>query len=420
MHSFIRRNETLFCEGVSLEKLAKRFGTPLYVYSRATLERHYRVYDEAFSAIPHQLCFSVKANSNIAILRLLANLGAGAAVVSGGEIFRAETAGIPSRCIVYSGVGKKPAEMKQALEAEILMFNLESYDELVQLNDIARLLGRKARVAFKINPGVIVNTHHRGEAGASIVSKFGISHEDAMEAYEVAGRMRNIDVVGIDCHVGSQLTEIEPFAQAVQILRKLVRHIRLAGLNIRCLDLGGGLGVTYDAEAPPSPREYGEMVCEQLRRDDLKLILEPGRNIAGNAGVLIGRVLYTKESGGRHFVIADAGMNDLVRPSLYNSYHEIVPVVDEQRERRVMDVVGPTSEHSDFLARQRELPELNRGEYIAVMSAGAYGFSMASSYNSRRLAAEVLVDGEKAFLIRTRGSLQDLVRDETIPEVLMQ
>jgi diaminopimelate decarboxylase len=413
MHDFRRRGKELYCEGVSLTELAARFGTPLYVYSRATLERHFCVFDDAFSGFDHLICFAVKANSSKAILNLLSEMGAGADIVSGGELFRAQNAGVPSNRIVYSGVGKTVKEMEEALDADILMFNIESFQELELLNSVARRKGTSARIALRVNPDVDPNTHPYVATGLKS-SKFGIDIGEAVDVYEKAGNLSNIRVVGVDCHIGSQLTEVEPFVEAVVRLRRLIGFLRSKGFDIQYLDLGGGLGITYDAEEPPTPHEYANAIRSVLDEEPLTLILEPGRNLAGNTGILLCRVLYNKATDEKHFVVVDAGMNDLLRPSLYNSFHGIVPVIDEDRDKVEVDVVGPICESGDFLAKGRELKTLEQGNLLAVMSAGAYGFSMASMYNSRPLAAEVMVSGEQYCLIRRRDTYADLVRGETI------
>ncbi len=411
MHSFRHRRGVLHCEGVSLVDLAERYDTPLYVYSLATLERHYRVFDEAFSGVPHIICFAVKANPCLAILDILARRGAGADIVSGGELFRALRAGMDPARIVYSGVGKRPEEMAKAIESSILMFNIESFQELDALNEVAGRMKARARVALRVNPDVDPRTHPYVATGLRM-SKFGIRHDSAVEGYERARSHENIDVVGIDCHIGSQLTELGPFIDAVRKLRELILELRTRGFEIRYLDVGGGLGITYDVEAPPSPAEYGKAIRKELDLEDVTLILEPGRNLVGNAGILLARVLYTKETETKSFAIVDAGMNDLLRPSLYQAYHAVVPVRDEGRPARKMDLVGPICESGDFLAQDREIAELRPGDLVAVMSAGAYGFSMASTYNSRPLAAEVLVSDDDATLVRERGTYEDLLRGE--------
>ncbi|MBW2278025.1 MAG: diaminopimelate decarboxylase [Deltaproteobacteria bacterium] len=414
MHNFERRGQVLHCEDASLVELAERFGTPLYVYSRATLTRHFEVFDEAFDGIDHLVCFAVKANPSMALLTLLGRLGAGADIVSGGELFRALRAGIPAERIVYSGVGKIAAEMEQALEAGILMFNIESLQELEALSRVAAAVGKTARIALRVNPDVDPQTHPYVATGLKH-SKFGIEIDTAVEMYQRAAGLDGVEVLGVDCHIGSQLTELGPFTEAVERLLELVGALTDRGFAIRYLDLGGGLGITYDTEEPPLPAEYARAIRQVLDDRGPTLILEPGRNIAGNAGVLLTRVLYTKQADHKRFVIVDAGMNDLLRPSLYNAHHGLLPVVDEGRDEVTVDVVGPICESGDFLARERDLPELRPGELLAAMSAGAYGFSMASTYNSRPLAAEVLVDGDRAQLIRERGTYEDLIRGEIVP-----
>ncbi len=411
MNSFEERDGILHCEDVPLTKLAKQFGTPLYVYSRATLERHHRVFVDAFSGCPHLVCFAVKANPSRGILEVLAREGAGADIVSGGELFRALNAGIDPSRIVYSGVGKREEEMEQALDAGILMFNIESFSELDALACVAARMGRRARVALRVNPDVDPDTHPYVATGLTN-SKFGIPFLNTIEGYERARAHRSIEVIGVDCHIGSQLTRVEPFVVAAEKLVALVRELRSRRFDIGYLDIGGGLGITYGEETPPSPAQYGEALTSVLSRQDLTLILEPGRNLVGNAGILLTRVLYTKRGATRRFAIVDAGMNDLIRPSLYDAFHAIVPVVDAQRPMGLFDVVGPICESGDFLAREREMPEVEAGDLVAVMSTGAYGFSMASTYNSRPLAAEVLVDGGTTHLIRARGTYADLVRGE--------
>lgn len=413
MNRFERRGPELLCEEVPLRELADRFGTPLYVYSHATLTRHYTVFDAAFQGFPHLVCFAVKANPSLAILKVLAGQGSGADVVSGGELFRALRAGIPADRIVYSGAGKTTAEIEQALRARILMFNIESFQELEALDAAAGRLDQKARVSLRINPDVDPKTHPYVSTGLK-TSKFGIDVSSALEGYSRAARLAHIEVAGVDCHIGSQLTELGPFVEAVSRLKGLVTDLRRAGHDIRYLDLGGGLGITYNEEEPPSPAQYGEAIRDALQGESLTLILEPGRNLVGNAGILLCRVLYTKDTDEKRFVIVDAGMNDLIRPSLYGSYHAIQPVLETGRKIGIFDVVGPICESGDFFARNRELPELEPGDRVAIMSAGAYGFSMASTYNSRPLAAEVMVRGTEAWLIRERGTCEDLVRGESV------
>jgi len=415
MHSFEHRDSSMHCEEVPLDTLARQFGTPLYVYSHATLSRHYGVFDDAFSGVDHIICFSVKANPSLAVLDTLGSLGSGADVVSGGELYRATKAGIDAGRIVYSGVGKTTAEMMQALEAGILMFNIESFQELELLDRVAGEMGVRAPVSLRVNPDVDPKTHPYVATGL-MTSKFGINLEYAASGYDRAARLENIDVIGVDCHIGSQLTDLSPFLDAFKMINGLINKLRKKGFNIRYLDLGGGLGITYEEEEPPSPAEYASAIKKVLKDEDLTIILEPGRNIAGNAGILLGRVLYTKETSRKNFVIVDAGMNDLIRPSLYDAYHALMPVTISNRPEKTVDVVGPICESGDFLARDRKMQELRTGDLIAVMSAGAYGFSMASTYNSRPLAAEVLVKGDQFYLIRERGTYDDLMRGERLPD----
>jgi diaminopimelate decarboxylase len=415
MHHFHYQGDELYCESVPLGKISREVRTPCYVYSCATLKQHFTVFDGAFQGVNHLTCYSVKANANMAILGLFAALGGGADIVSGGELFRARRAGIPADRIVYSGVGKTQAEIDYALRENILMFNIESTQELEAINQRAEFLGSKARIALRVNPDVDPKTHPYISTGLK-KNKFGIDIEQAMEAYERARDLAHIEVIGIDCHIGSQLTEIPPFIEALERLKLLVNRLEQTGIRIQYVDLGGGLGISYREEAPPHPREYAQAIIERLKDLPFKLILEPGRVIVGNAGVLLTEVLYTKKTPSKEFVIVDAGMNDLVRPSFYGSYHDIQPVLRTQRESRVVDVVGPICESSDFIARDRNLPVMQQGEILAVMSAGAYGFSMASNYNSRTRAAEVLVNGEQFYVARKRESLEDLVRGESVPD----
>lgn len=424
MNHFQPKEGTLHCEEVPLAKIAETYGTPTYVYSRATLTRHYRVFDEALSDFDHQVCFSVKANSNIAILRLLRSLGAGADIVSGGELVRALRAGIDPKKIVFSGVGKTAEEMRQALDANILVFNVESMAELALLNQVAAEAGTQAPVSLRINPNVDAKTHPYISTGLQ-KNKFGIPWEIATWSYQRAAAMENIEVLGVDCHIGSQLLDIEPFVDAAGKLVDLVESLIEAGIPIRYVDVGGGLGIPYsepgESEAP-SPASYGEALAaalSPLKKHQIKLICEPGRVIAGNAGVLLTKVLYCKESEIKKFVITDAAFNDLMRPALYGAYHPISAIEEVPgRETIITDVVGPICETGDFFARDREMPAVESGEYLAIGSAGAYGFSMASNYNSRPRACEVLVDGDQHAMIRKRETVDQLLENESIPQFL--
>lgn len=417
MHHFHYQQDELYCEGIPLRKLAEAEGTPCYVYSYSTLLQHFTVFDEAFAHVPHLICFSVKSNSNIAILRLFGSLGGGVDIVSGGELFRARKAGIPADRIVYSGVGKTLNEIDYALNEGILMFNIESTQELEAIASRAKTLGRKARIALRVNPDVDPKTHPYISTGMQ-KNKFGIDIKSAIKAYERARECEQIEILGVDCHIGSQLTEIAPFIDTLHRLRMLIEHLEKLGISIQYLDLGGGLGIVYDQESPPHPREYAEAIVRELKGVSCTLIFEPGRVIVGNAGILLSKVLYTKKTAIKHFVITDAGMNDLIRPSLYGSYHHLQTVDRALRETQIVDVVGPICESGDFLARDRELPKVEPGDYLAVMSAGAYGFTMASNYNSRPRVPEILVRGDQYFVIRQRETWDDLIRAESIPDFL--
>ncbi|OLC41007.1 MAG: diaminopimelate decarboxylase [Nitrospirae bacterium 13_1_20CM_2_62_14] len=418
MHDFEYRHGELACENLPISRIAKEVGTPCYVYSYATLVRHYQVFDGAFQNVPHIVAYAVKANSNLAILRLMAREGSGADIVSGGELYRALKAGIPPSKIVFAGVGKSREEIRDALATDILMLNVESSAELRVIDEVAAEMGRRARVALRINPDIDPKTHPYISTGLK-KSKFGISADRALDEYKLATSLRHIDVVGVHKHIGSQLTDIAPFVDSLKKILALVETLQRHGANIRYINIGGGLGITYSDEVPPLPHEFAVAISPLVR--DLKsvLIMEPGRVIVGNAGILVTRVLYTKAGEDKHFVIVDAGMNDLIRPSLYGAYHEIRPVYEVPNAKtRTVDVVGPVCESSDFLAKDRAMPEVKAGDLLAVMSAGAYGFTMASNYNSRPRVPEVLVKGGEMHVIRTREEYGDLVRGETIPEFL--
>ena len=418
MHFFEYKNEQLYCEGIPIRHIAEKVGTPFYVYSYQTLVRHFTVFDKAFNRIPHLICFSAKANSNLAILRLFINLGAGIDVVSGGELYRARKGGVDPKKVVFSGVGKREDEIEYALKTGILMFNVESSQELQVINEVAGRIGKKAAIAIRVNPDIDPKTHPYISTGLK-QNKFGIDILRAPMAYRMASQLPNLEIVGIDCHIGSQLVEVEPIVEALKKLKRLVQNLRDEGMEIQYLDLGGGLGITYEDEEPPHPVEYAASILEEIQGFGCTLILEPGRVIVGNAGVLISKVLYIKENEEKRFVIVDAGMNDLVRPSYYGSYHQILPVKKENKEEIVADVVGPICESSDFLAKGRKIPKPMPGELVAIMSAGAYGFSMSTNYNSRTRVSEVLVRDDQMFVIRKREDYEDLVRGEEIPEFLI-
>ena len=411
MHHFAYRDGVLHAEDVSLKALAEEIGTPFYCYSSATLERHYNVMRDAFAGTDHMICYAMKANSNQAVIRTMAELGAGMDVVSEGELRRALAAGVPARKIVFSGVGKTAREMALALREGIACFNVESEPELELLSEVAKRVGQRAAVSIRVNPDVDAKTHHKISTGKA-EDKFGISYKRAREVYARAAALPAIDVAGIDMHIGSQITELEPFAKAFKLMGELTEELRSDGHNIRHLDLGGGLGVPYRGtnDVPPHPDEYAAMVKATLGHLNLKYVLEPGRMIVGNAGVLVSRVIYVKDGTEKHFVIQDAAMNDLIRPTLYDAYHEIVPVAEPAGGEPMMaDVVGPVCESGDYLAKGRRLPRVEPGDLLATMTAGAYGAVQAGSYNTRPLVPEVLVKGGKWALVRPRQSYEELI-----------
>ncbi len=417
MHFFEYKDGELYCENISVEDIARQVGTPFYLYSFNTLKRHFTVFDEAFRGIPHLVCYSAKANSNIAIIRIFVTLGGGVDVVSGGELYRALKAGSDPQKIVFSGVGKSGDEIDYALNVGILMFNVESLEELFTINERAERLKKKAPISIRVNPDIDPKTHPYISTGLK-KNKFGIDITQALNAYRIANELPNLEVVGVDCHIGSQLVKVEPIVEALKKLKQLVENLRRSGLSIKYLDLGGGLGITYEDEEPPHPVEYASKILDEIRGFDCKLILEPGRVIVGNAGILVTKVLYTKENEQKHFVIVDAGMNDLVRPSYYGSYHQICPVKKMNREEIIADIVGPICESSDFFAKDRRVPKFQSGDLVAIMSAGAYGFSMSSNYNSRPRIAEVLVKEDEMHIIRKRETYEDLIRGEILPDFL--
>jgi diaminopimelate decarboxylase len=413
MPHFEYRHEELHCESIPLRMIAEAVGTPTYVYSRAALLENYAAYDTAFAGHPHVIAYAMKANPNLSVLATLAHAGAGTDVLSGGELFRALRAGVPPKRITFAGVGKTQEEMTEALKADILMFNVESAAELALLDRVAQELGTRAPVAFRVNPDVDPQTHPYISTGLRS-AKFGIPIAQAPDEYENARRRAGIEVVGVHMHIGSQLTKVAPVADALARVVDLVRTLQSQGIPVRLLDVGGGLGIRYRDEEPATPREYAEVVLAAVRGLGVTLILEPGRSIVGNAGLLLTRVLYNKQTPNKRFVVVDAAMNDLIRPSLYNAYHEILPARDlRSGPQRPADVVGPICESGDFLAKDRALPEVSEGDLLAVMSAGAYGFAMASNYNARPRAAEVLVDGSRYSIVRRRESYEDLIAGES-------
>jgi diaminopimelate decarboxylase len=419
MHSFEYRHGELYCEQVPVSQVAKEVGTPCYIYSHATLTRHFRAYDGAFKDIPHVVAFAMKANSNLAILRLMAKEGSGVDIVSGGELFRALKAGMPPSKIVFAGVGKSADEIRDALKAGILMFNVESSAELRAIDEVAASVGKAARVALRINPDIDPKTHPYISTGLK-KSKFGIAADRALEEYKLASSLSHIEIVGVHAHIGSQLTEVTPFVEALKKVVALVEALKDQGIGIQYLNVGGGLGITYLDEKPPLPKDLAEAIFPLVKDRNLTLVMEPGRVIVGNAGILVTRALYQKDGEAKRFVIVDAAMNDLIRPSLYSAYHDIRPVSESvlTRPKHSVDVVGPVCESGDFLAKDRTLPEVRPGDLLAVMSAGAYGFVMASNYNSRPRVPEVLVKDAEIHVIRSRESYEDLIRGETIPAFL--
>ncbi len=413
MNEFKFKGGKLYCEGVSVEKIAQKEGTPFYLYSRKTFLRHFNAFDSAFKKIDHITCFAVKANSNIAVLNILSKAGAGADIVSGGELFRAKKAGFSPKKMIFSGVGKTVEEIEYALRAGILMFNIESSEEAKIINETAARIKKKASVSFRINPDIDPKTHPYISTGLN-KNKFGISLDDAVKEYSAAKKMKWLDVVGIHYHIGSQLTSVTPFVDSLKRMKVLLQNLRAEGIDIKYFDMGGGLGITYKDESPPHPREYAAALTPHIKGLGCTVLFEPGRVIAGNSGILVTKTLFTKKTEVKNFVIVDAGMNDLVRPSLYGAYQEIVPVNKKSGKKVEVDVVGPICETGDFLARDRMLRTVKRGELLAVMSAGAYGFTMSSVYNSRPKVPEILADGRSYQVIRKRESYADLVRGEKI------
>ena len=411
MNHFSYHRGTLHAEQVPLPAIAEAVGSPTYVYSKATLTRHFQVVTEAFGQHPHLICYSVKANSTLAVLRLFAEAGGGFDIVSGGELARVRQAGGEPRKTVFAGVGKTPEEMERALNAGLLMFNVESAEELEMLDAVGRRLGVRAPFALRVNPDVDARTHRHIATGLK-TSKFGVPFEEAVALYARARKMKGLTAVGLDCHIGSQLTRAAPMKAAISKVAGLYRGLKEQGHQLAYLDIGGGLGITYRDETPPSPQEYARTVLEASKDTGALLILEPGRVLVGNAGVLLTRVLYRKKTPEKTFVVVDVGMNDLIRPALYEAHHELQPVVKRRGKPVQVDVVGPVCESTDVLARARSLVLPSQGELYAVMSAGAYGMSMASTYNSRPRPAEVLVDGAAWRVVRERESVEDLWRGE--------
>ena len=418
MNAFAYRHGELCCEQVPLRRLAERFGTPLYVYSQGHIVGQHAALDRALRGVDHLLCYAVKANSNLAVLRALAKAGAGFDIVSGGELHRVvQAGGEPVRC-VFSGVGKTRDEIAYALKLGIYSFNVESESELRTIAGVARRLGKRAPIALRVNPGVDPETHHYISTGKH-ESKFGVSIKRALAVYREASRMAGIEIRGVQMHIGSQITRTAPFVLAIKKMMPVIEQVRaLAPQSLEFFDVGGGLGIRYRDERPPTAQQYAAATLPHLKKLGLRMLTEHGRFVAGNGGVLVTRVLYLKQTPVKRFVVTDAAMNDLIRPALYGSYHEIVPVVKRSRGTMTADVVGPVCESGDFLAVGRKLPAIEEGEWLAIMSAGAYGIVMASNYNTRPRPAEVLVNGRQFEIVRRRESLKDLVRGEVLPQWL--
>ncbi|MFK5996784.1 MAG: diaminopimelate decarboxylase [Rhodobacterales bacterium] len=418
MDHFIYKNGVLHAEGVSVAEIAANVGTPFYVYSQATLERHFQVFDAALAGMDHLICFAVKANSNVAVLKVLGDLGAGMDVVSGGEYLRAKAAGVPGERIVFSGIGKTRDEMRLVLQGGIRQFNVESEPELAVLNAVATELGLKAPIAFRVNPDVDAKTHAKIATGKS-ENKFGIPIAQARRVYAAAAAMDGIDVVGVDVHIGSQLTDLEPFRAAFLKVRDLTQNLREDGHNIRRLDLGGGLGIPYahSNESPPLPMDYGAVIRETVGDLGVEIEIEPGRLVAGNAGIMVTSVIFNKAGAGRDFLIVDAAMNDLIRPAMYDAHHDIIPVQESAvaLEKSPVDIVGPVCETGDTFAKARDMPPVPDGGLVAFRSAGAYGAVMASEYNTRPLIPEVLVKADQYAVIRERPSFDDMINRDKVP-----
>jgi len=413
MNHFTYRDNQLFAENVAVQSIVEQYGSPCYIYSRATLERHWHAFDDAFGSHAHLICYAVKANSNLGVLNVLARLGSGFDIVSLGELQRVLQAGGDAKKVVFSGVGKREDEIRAALTLGIRCFNIEVPDELERINHLAGELGVIAPVSFRVNPDVDAKTHPYISTGLK-ENKFGIAIEDALVAYQRAAALPNVEVVGIDCHIGSQLTETRPFLDALDKVLDLVETLKTSGIALKHLDLGGGLGIQYRDEQPPEPAEYISAILARLAQTDLEIMLEPGRAIVGNAGILVTKVEYLKPTAHKNFAIVDAAMNDLVRPALYGAWQDIIPVqLNGSAPELVWDIVGPVCETGDFLGKQREL-KLTAGDLLAVRSSGAYGFTMSSNYNSRPRVAELMVDGEQVYVVRERETLAQLWQGEKL------
>lgn len=414
MHEFKYKKNQLYCENVKIEACVEMYKTPLYVYSHKTITSHYRKLREAFRSVNPLICYSVKANSNLSILKTLVDQGAGLDIVSGGELFRALRVGCPTKKIVYASVGKTECEIEEAIRNNILFFNVESLGELETINSIAKRLSKRVDVAIRINPDVEPKTHKFITTG-KLTNKFGIDFENALRIFSRKSNFTHIRIAGLHLHIGSQITESEPYIAAIKKMIKFIDKLKTLDIRLEYLNIGGGMGIVYDKETPQTAAKFAGRIAPLLKSTGLKIIMEPGRFIVGNAGMLVTKVLYVKSTPIKKFVIVDAGMNDLIRPALYDAYHSIAPVeIRKIQAKEKVDVVGPICESGDFLAKERILPRLAPGEYLAIFGTGAYGLSMSSNYNSRRRPAEIMVKGNKTFVIRARESYNDLIRNETV------
>lgn len=417
MNYFNYRRGEIYCENVPIREIAEAVGTPLYVYSYRTFERHFRVFDKAFQKIPHLVCYSCKANANGSLLRTINKLGGGADIVSGGELYKALRAGIPHNKIVFSGVGKTEEELRAAIKADILMINIESEGELAMLRKLSKNMKRKVPVSIRVNPEIDPKTHPYITTGLK-KNKFGVLWNDARRLYHEIAKEKYLVPAGMSSHIGSQILELAPFMEAVKSLKSMVRELRTDGISLTMIDIGGGLGISYKDELPPMPEDYAKVIEIELKGMGLRLILEPGRVLVGNSGIFVTKVLYVKKVPEKTFYIVDGAMNDLVRPSLYNAYHEIKPVKEKKNSVIKVDIVGPICESGDFLAKDREIAALSQDDLLAVFGAGAYGYSMSSNYNARRRAAEVLVKDREFFIVKKRETFADLVKGESTPPFL--
>ena len=419
MCAFKFQDGELYCDDLKVKDIVEETGTPCYLYSQKSLIDNYEAFDEAFAAIDQMICYAVKTNANLSVLSTLARLGAGADIVSGGELYKALAAGFSSDKIVFAGVGKTAEEISYALDNNILMFNVESLPELELIGDVAKTLKKKARISFRVNPDINPHTHHHISTGLA-QNKFGISINHAPEAYERASVNKFLDIAGVQVHIGSQITTVEPFVEALEKTLKLARNLAEINIKLQYIDLGGGLGITYKDEKPPTPRELARALIPLIKGTPYRFIFEPGRFIAGNAGILVTKILYLKETAAKKFVIVDAGMNDLSRPVLYDAYHEIMPVEEVGQKEMIVDVVGPICESGDYFAKKRSLPPVQQGDLLAIFNAGAYGFSMASNYNARPRSCEAMVINGKYYVTRERETFEDLVKKEKLPKELQR